>query len=85
VKMDKKSTRNLFSCDNFILQIHGCIQCEKFIVSINPSSKHNFIKVKLAKRLQVPAKIIQNTEVEGENIQIFKDLKIPMDRYVLHS
>jgi hypothetical protein len=39
VKKDKKSTRDLFSCDNFILQVHGCIQQEKVIVSINPSSK----------------------------------------------
>jgi len=23
--------------------------------------------------------------VEGENVQIFKDLKITMDKYVLHS
>jgi hypothetical protein len=85
VKKDKKSTRDLFSCDNFILQVHGCIQQEKVIVSINPSCKHNFINVNLAKRLQVPTKNIQSTQVEGENVQIFKDLKITMDKYVLHS
>jgi hypothetical protein len=39
----------------------------------------------LAKRLQVPTKHIQSTQVEGENVQIFKDLKITMDKYVLHS
>jgi hypothetical protein len=35
--------------------------------------------------LQVPAKNVQSTQVEGENVQIFKDLKIAMDKYVLHS
>jgi hypothetical protein len=30
-------------------------------------------------------KNIQSTQVEGENIQVFKDLKITMDKYVLHS
>jgi hypothetical protein len=35
--------------------------------------------------LQVSAKNIQITQVEGEKVQIFKDLKITMDKYVLHS
>jgi hypothetical protein len=35
--------------------------------------------------LQVPINNIQSTEVEGENFQIVKDLKITMDKYVLHS
>jgi hypothetical protein len=30
-KKDKKSTRTLFSCDNSILQVHGCIQREKIL------------------------------------------------------
>jgi hypothetical protein len=34
--------------------------------------------------LQVSVKNIQSTEVEGENIQIFKDLNLTMDTYVLH-
>jgi hypothetical protein len=46
---------------------------------------HNFINVQLVNRLQVPIKNIQSTQVEGENVQIFKDLKITMDKYVLHS
>jgi hypothetical protein len=46
---------------------------------------HNFINVQLVNRLQVPAKNIQSTQVDGENIQIFKDLNITMDKYVLHS
>jgi hypothetical protein len=46
---------------------------------------HNFINVQLVNRLQVPIKNIQSTHVEGENVQIFKDLKITMDKYVLHS
>jgi hypothetical protein len=39
----------------------------------------------LVNRLQVPAKNVQRTQVEGENVQIFKDLKITMDKCVLHS
>jgi hypothetical protein len=35
--------------------------------------------------LQVPAKNIHNTQVDGENVQIFKYLKINMDKYVSHS
>ena len=35
--------------------------------------------------MQVPTKNIQIIQVEGENIQIFKYLKITMDKYVLHS
>jgi hypothetical protein len=46
---------------------------------------HNFINVQLVNRLQVPIKNIQSKDVEGENVQIFKDLKITMDKYVLHS
>jgi hypothetical protein len=45
---------------------------------------HNFINVQLVNRLQAPLKNIQITKVEGENDQIFKDLKITMDKYVLH-
>jgi hypothetical protein len=66
-------------------QIFFCIHKENIIVSINPSCMHNFINVQLVNRLQVPIKNIQSTDVEGENVQIFKDLKITMDKYVLHS
>jgi hypothetical protein len=82
---DEESNKGLFSCGNSILQVHGCIHKEKIIVSINPSCMHNFINVQLVNRLQVPAKNIQSTQVEGENIKIFKDLKLSMDKYVLHS
>jgi len=54
------------------------------VVSINPSCKHNFINVNLAKKLQVPAKHIENTHVDNENVQVYKDLKLSMDKYVLH-
>jgi hypothetical protein len=84
-KKDNNIHSGLFSCDNFILQVHGYIQHEKVIVSINPSGKHNFLNVNLNKSLQVPTQNIQNTQVEGENVQFFKDLKITMDKYVLHS
>jgi hypothetical protein len=46
---------------------------------------HNFINVQLVNKLQVPAKDIQSTRVEGENVKNFKDLKLSMDKYVLHS
>jgi hypothetical protein len=39
----------------------------------------------LVTRLQVPAKNIHKTQVEGENVKIFKDLKLSIDKYVLHS
>ena len=35
--------------------------------------------------LQVSPKNIQSMQVEGENVQLFKDSKITMDKYVLHS
>jgi hypothetical protein len=82
---DKEITKSLFSCEKTILQVHGCIHKENIIVSINPSCMHNFINVQLVNRLQVPIKNIQSTQVEGEIVQIFKDLKITMDKYVLHS
>jgi hypothetical protein len=82
---DKDYTKVLFSCGNSILQVHGCLHKEKVIVSINPSCMHNFINIQLVNKLQVPAKNIQGTQVAGENVQIFKDLKLSMDKYVLHS
>jgi hypothetical protein len=35
--------------------------------------------------LQILAKNIQSRQVEGENVEIFKYLKLNMDKYVLHS
>ena len=35
--------------------------------------------------MQVPEKHIQGTQVDGENVQIFKYLRVSMDKYVLHS
>ena len=84
-KKDIESHKCLFSCGNILLQVHGCIQKEKVIVSVNRSCKHNFINVNLTKRLQVPEKHILGTQVDGENVQVFKDLKVTMDKYVLHS
>jgi hypothetical protein len=82
---DTERTKGLFSCDKSILQVHGCIHKENVIVSINTSCMHNFINVQLVNRLKVPANNIHNTQVEGENVQIFKYFKITMDKYVLHS
>jgi hypothetical protein len=39
----------------------------------------------LVNRLQILAKNIQSTQVEGENVKIFKDGKLSMDKYVMHS
>jgi hypothetical protein len=46
---------------------------------------NNFINIQLVNKLQVPTKNIQGMRVVGENVQIFKDLKFSMDKYVLHS
>ena len=35
--------------------------------------------------MQVPAKHIENTQVDDEDVQVYKDLKISMDKYVLHG
>ena len=75
----------LFPTGISLLQVHGLIQKEKIIVSINPSCKQNLINVNLAKKLQVPAKQIENTQVDDEDVQIYKDLKLSMDKYVFHG
>ena len=83
--MKKDDTNGLFSCGMFILQVYGCIQQEKVIVEIHPSCKHNYINVDLTHRLKVPTNNICSTQVDGEHVQVFKDLKITMDKYALHS
>jgi hypothetical protein len=80
----KGRRKSLFLGGKSILQVHGCIHKENIIVSINPSCQQNFINVQLVNILQVSINNIQRTEVEGENFQIVKDLKITMDKYVLH-
>jgi hypothetical protein len=55
---DEARTKGLFSGGKSILQVHGCIQQEKVIVSINPSCQQNFINVQLVNRLQVPSQRI---------------------------
>ena len=84
-KKDTKRHKDLFSTNISILQVNGSIQKENIIVSIIPSCKHNCINVNLARKLQVPAKHIENTQVDNEDVQIYKDLKISMDKYVSHS
>jgi hypothetical protein len=77
--------KGLFFHANSILHVHGCIHKENVIVFINPSCQQIFINVQLVNRLQVPTKSIQSTHVASENVQIFKDLKFTMTKYVLHS
>jgi len=84
-KKETKEPKGLFFAGISVLQVHGLIQKEKIIVSINPSCKQNLINVNLAKKLQVPAKQIQNTQVDDKDVQIYKDLKLSMDKYVLHG
>ena len=83
-KQDKEKHVGLIPTGISLLQIHGLIQKEKIMVSINPSCKQNLINVNLAKKLQVPTKHIENTQVDDEDVQIYKDLKLSMDKYVLH-
>ena len=85
LKKETNEPKGFFSAGISLLQVHGLIQKKKIIVSINPSCKHNFINVNLAKKLQVPAKQIENTQVDDEAVQIYKDLKLSMDKYVLHG
>ena len=49
-------------------------------MSINLSCKQNLINVNLAKNLQVPAK-----QIDDKDVQIYKDLKLSMDKYVFHG
>ena len=58
---ETKKPKGLFSASISLLQVHGLIQKEKNIVSINLSCKQNLINVNLAKKLQVPAKHMENT------------------------
>jgi len=52
-KKKNEKRKGLFSTGVSLLQVHGLIQKEKIIVSINPSCKHNFMNVNLAKKLQL--------------------------------
>ena len=83
-KKGTKKPKGLFSVGISLLQVHGCIHKENIIVSINHSCKHNFINVNLPKNLQVQAKHIENTQVDDKDVQVYKDLKLSMDKYVLH-
>jgi len=84
-KQDKEKHVGLFPTGISLLQVHGFIQKEKIIVSINPSCKKNLINVNLAKKLQVPAKQIAHTQDDDKDVQIYKDLKLSMDKYVFHG
>ena len=46
--------------------------------------QENSHKCQFGKKLQVPAKHIENTQVNDENVQVYKDLKLSMDKYVFH-
>ena len=82
---DNVSTNGLPSCHNSLLQVQGCLQQEQVIISISPSCMHNFTNAKLAKSLKLPAKHVYSTHIDGKHVQFFKDLKITMGNYVLHS
>ena len=82
--MKKYDTIGLFSCGMSILQLYGCIQQAKVTMEIDPSCKHNYIDVDLTHRLKVPTNNICSTQVDGEHVQVFKDLKVTMDKYASH-
>lgn len=84
-KQDNEKHVGLFYIGISLLQVHGCIQKDKIIVSINPSCKKIFINFNLENRLQVPAKQMEHTKVDNEHVQVYKDLKISVENYVLHS
>ena len=79
-QVKKDDTNGLFSWGMFILQVYGCIQHEKVIVAIHPSCKHNYINFDLTHRLKVPTKNICSTQVDDEHVQVFKDLKVTIDK-----
>lgn len=80
VKQDNTYTSGLSIGGMSLLQVHGFIQHEKVIFTINPSCKHNFINLNLAKKNQVSIKYIQSTQVDGEDVQLFNYLKLTMDK-----
>lgn len=43
------------------------------------------MNVNLVKKLQVPWKHIESTQVDNEDVQVYKDFKIYMDNFVLHG
>lgn len=53
-------------------------------MSINPSCRKNLINVNFSKKLQVPTKHMENTQVDNENVKVYNDLNISMDKYVLN-
>ena len=84
-KKENETHKGLIATGVSLLQVHGLIQKEKIIVYINPSCKKNHININLTKKLQVPAKQIENTQVDDKDVQIYKDLKLSMDKYVFHG
>jgi hypothetical protein len=81
----KREPRVYFHVETLYYRFMECIHKEKVIVSINPSCKHNFINVSWLIDCKFLQSIFKAHKVDGENVQIFKDLKITMDKYVLHS
>ena len=84
---DNDQTRHpgLFLGEHALLQVQWHIQQENVVVSIYPSCTHNFISIDLEKRLKVPTNKVCSTHLDGENVQVFKNLKITLGNYVLHS
>ena len=84
MKKDNANNTSFSSCGHSILHLHGLLWQDKLIVSIRSSFQHNFINVDLTQRLKVPRKKMCSIHVDGEHVQVFKDLNIIMDKYVLH-
>jgi len=84
-KKENETHKGLIYTGVSLLHVHALIQMEQIVVSINPSCKHNFLNVNLEKKMQVPTKHIENIHVDDEDVQVYKDLKISMDKYVLQG
>lgn len=85
LQKDNVSTNGLPSCNNSLLQVHGCFLQEQVIILISLSCMHNFINAKLVKSLKLTTKNVCSTHIDDEHVQVFEDLKITMGNYVLHS
>ena len=72
-KKDKGKHVGLFPTGISLLQVHGLIKKEKIVVFINPSCKHNFINVNLAKNCKSQQNILKIHKVM---IRMFKFIRI---------
>jgi hypothetical protein len=85
MKKDKDSSKDCFFNRKLSTTSSWMSSVRKGHFSIKPRSTYTFINVDLDKTLEFPTNHIQSTQVEGENVQFFKDLNTTMDNFVFHS